>query len=217
MSDFELCVITARSDRLQRGHLEVARAALEGGARLIQLRDKALSSRALFELAQEVRQLTRQHRAQFIVNDRLDIALAVEADGVHLGQDDLPIAAARRLLGPLAIIGASVRERSQAEQAAADGASYLGLGPIYASPSKCDAGPALGLAPIADIQRNVGLPVLAIGGLTRDNVGEVIRAGASGAAVISAVSEADSMVEATAALLKAIRESRARAASGVVS
>ncbi len=214
MAEFDLCVITARCDRLQRGHLEVARAALEGGARLIQLRDKALGGLALWELGQELRHLTRQYQATFVVNDRLDLALAVGADGVHLGEEDLPVAAARRLLGPQAIIGASAATAARARQAQAEGASYLGVGPIYSTPSKADAGEAIGLAGIAEIRRTVSLPVLAIGGITRDNVGAVIRAGADGVAVISAVSEAESMTEATAALLRAVREARAGTAAG---
>ena len=105
---YDLCVITQEVDRLGRGHVDVARAALAGGATMIQLRGKELSSRDLFQLAQQIRALARQHDATFIVNDRADIALAAKADGVHVGDRDLPISSARHLLGPRAEIGASV-------------------------------------------------------------------------------------------------------------
>ncbi len=205
---FDLCVITSRSARFGRGHLDVAQAALDGGCRFLQLRDKGLSSRALLELGRQIRQLCREYQAVFVVNDRLDIALAAEADGVHLGQDDLPIAEARRLLGPEAIIGASANTVEAARRAEAEGASYLGVGPVYATASKEDAGTAIGLSPIANIKASVGLPALAIGGINRDNVSAVIGAGADGVAVISAVSEAEDMVKATVGLIEAIRAAR---------
>jgi thiamine-phosphate pyrophosphorylase len=172
---------------------------------LLQLRDKDLGSRALFDLGRQMRRLCDQWQALLIINDRLDMALAVKADGVHLGDQDLPIAIARRLLGPQAIIGASVRTAEEAQRAQAAGASYLGVGPVYATMSKTDAGTAIGLRPIAEIGADVSIPALAIGGISHDNVGEVIRAGAAGVAVISAVSEARDMVTATAELLEAVR------------
>ncbi len=208
MTNFDLCVITREVAHLHRGHLEVAQAALAGGATVIQLRDKERPGKALLSLAQELRQLTRAYQATFIVNDRLDIALASEADGVHLGQDDLSIAIARRLLGPGAVIGASVTTAAQAREAAEAGASYLGVGPIFPTDSKADAGEAIGLAAIIHIGRAVSIPVLAIGGLTCDNVRSVIAAGAEGVAVISAVTDAPNMIAATAALLACIREAR---------
>jgi thiamine-phosphate pyrophosphorylase len=208
MTNFDLCVITREVEELHRGHVEVARAALQGGATMIQLREKSLPTSALLALAQEIRRLTLRHHAAFIVNDRGDIALASEADGVHLGREDLPIEIARRLLGPDAVIGASVDHPEAARKAEAAGASYLGVGPIFATGSKPDAGEAIGADWMARIKRAVSIPVLAIGGLTCDNVRGVIAAGADGAAVISAVADAPDMVAATAALLKCIREAR---------
>jgi thiamine-phosphate pyrophosphorylase len=205
---YDLCAITQEVDRLDRGHVDVARAALAGGATMIQLRDKELSSRDLFEVARQIRALTQQHGAAFIVNDRADIALAVEADGVHLGERDLPIASARRLLGPGAEIGASVDTPEAARIAAASGATYLGVGPIYATGSKPDAGHAIGLDPIGRLKTTVDIPLLAIGGLTCDNVEGTIRAGADGIAVISAVSQAPDMVGATAQLLQRIQAAK---------
>ena len=208
MPHYDLCVITARSERLRRDHLDIARAALEAGCPMLQLRAKDLSTRELLALGMQLRQLTRDRGALFIVNDRVDIAWAIEADGVHLGEQDLPVAVARRLLGKQAIIGASVITPERAIEAKSGGASYLGVGPIYPTPSKADAGDAIGCAPIGQIKHAAGLPVLAIGGITRDNVAAVIRAGADGVAVISAVSEADDMAGATSALLDAVRAAR---------
>jgi len=208
MSRYDLCVITARSDRLRRDHLDIATAALQAGCPMLQLRAKGLSTCELLALGTQLRQLTRDRGALLIVNDRVDIALAVEADGVHLGEQDLPIAIARRLLGEQAIIGASAATPERAIAAKSHGASYIGVGPIYSTSSKADAGDAIGCAPIEQIKDAAGLPVLAIGGITRDNVAAVIRAGADGVAVIAAVSEADDMAGATSALLDAIRAAR---------
>jgi thiamine-phosphate pyrophosphorylase len=188
----------------------VAAAALEGGARVVQLREKSLCDRALWELAREMRRLSRRHGAVLIVNDRVDVALAVEADGVHLGQEDMPAPAARRIMGPEAIIGVSVGSVQEACAAEREGASYVSLGSIFPTGSKTDAGKAVGVGAIAELKHAVGLPVLAIGGINCDNVEAVIRAGADGAAVISAVAEAEDMVEATRELLRRIRGARGR-------
>ena len=211
MVNFDLCVVTREVQNLQRGHLEVARAALQGGATIIQLRDKRLLGRALLELAEALRELTRAHGATFIVNDRVDIALASASDGVHLGDEDIPIAVARRLLGADAVIGASVDTPQEARAAEAAGASYLGVGPVFPTGSKPDAGAAIGLIPIGEIARAVRIPVLAIGGLPWDNVPSVIEAGADGIAVISAVAEADDMEAAARLLLDCVRAARQRA------
>ncbi len=210
MVSFDLCVITSQVEHLQRGHVGVARAALEGGATIIQLREKNLPTRALLGLAAEISDLCRDRGAAFVVNDRVDIALAAEADGVHLGMDDMPIAVARRLLGAGRLIGASVDDPADAAEAQAAGASYLGVGPIFPTGSKADAGRAIGTQPLAEIKRAVAIPVLAIGGLTCDNVDSVIRAGADGIAVISAVAGADDM----AAAARALRERVSRARRG---
>ena len=216
MVEFDLCVITCRGEglkhghmaELRRGHIEVARAALEGGARLIQLREKRLEGRALWGVAQAMRALTHKYGAALIVNDRVDIALAAEADGVHLGQEDIPLAVARRLLGSEAVIGVSVSSEKEAEAAEKEGASYVSVGSIFPTASKSDAGEAIGVEPLSRIKRVVGLPVLAIGGVNCDNVQAVIRAGADGVAVISAIAEAEDMVEATSRLKSLIAEAR---------
>lgn len=208
MPSYDLCVITRNVEHLNRTHLDVARAALEGGATIIQFRDKELDSRALLDLATQLRQLTRARGATFIVNDRVDIALASDADGVHLGQDDLPISAARGILGPHALIGASATTPPEALAAQQAGASYLGVGPIFPTPSKADAGEAIGLTALTEIRRAVTIPVLAIGGLTCENIPGVIHAGADGIAVISAVAEAPDMAAAAANLLCCLQQAR---------
>jgi thiamine-phosphate pyrophosphorylase len=208
MPDFDLCVITPQPERPDRSHAEVAQAALEGGARCVQLRDRTLSDRALWEVGGRLREVTRGAGAALIVNDRVDIALAVAADGVHLGQDDLPIRTARRMMGPGAIVGASVANPEEALSAEAAGASYVSVGSIFETASKADAGQGIGLAPIAEIKRTVAVPVLAIGGINCDNVGAVIGGGADGVAVISAVADAADMAAAARRLCQLIREAR---------
>jgi thiamine-phosphate diphosphorylase len=162
-------------------------AALAGGVTTVQLRAKGLTDRQLLHAARAVRARCHAAGALFIVNDRVDIALASGADGVHLGVDDLPVTDARRLLGPDAIIGYSPEsdvDRLAAEQAGAD---YLGVGPVYGSSTKLDAGAANGLDGLARVTRATTLPVVGIGGVTLTSAPEVLRAGAAGVAVVGAI------------------------------
>jgi len=180
-----------------RTHTAIARAAVEGGARVIQYREKGASSREMLQTALELRELTAASGAIFIVNDRIDIAQAAYADGVHLGQDDMPYSVARGILGDGYIIGISATDYREAVEAAREGADYIGLGPIYPTPSKDDAAPAIGIEGLSAVVQAVDVPVVAIGGLTTDNIEEVIRAGADAAAVISAIAAAGDMADAT--------------------
>lgn len=197
ISKMELYIVTDRKASRGRDHMSMVRAALDGGADVIQLRDKDLSGRDLYALAREMASLVHASRARFIVNDRLDIALAAGADGVHLGQYDLPVAAARSLSPPSFIIGASVGSVEEALAAERDGADYIALSPVFSTPTKDDAGPGHGLEVLREIKAAVKLPVIAIGGVNAGNVTEVVAAGADGVAVISAVLGADD-VEAAA-------------------
>jgi len=208
MAQWDLCVVTARVESLGRDHIDVARAALAGGCRVVQFRDKAMNTRDLLATAQELRELTRAREARLIINDRVDIALAAGADGVHVGNEDMPVAVARRLMGDAAIVGASVATAAEAEAAAMDGASYVSAGSVFRTGSKPDAGEPIGLEPVRRIKAAVAVPVLAIGGIDRDNVGAVIGAGADGVAVIAAVAEAADMVAATEDLRRHIAEAR---------
>ena len=213
---YDLCVITRAVPHLGRGHLDIARAALAGGARFLQFRDKHMTTRELVETAGELRKLTRQYGAVLVVNDRVDVALAAGADGVHLGPEDMPVAAAWRLLGPGTIIGASAATVESARAAEAAGADYLGVGPIFATGSKADAGEAIGLGPMQQLRVAVALPLLAVGGITAGNVSQVIRAGVDGVAVVSAVSDADDMAAAAAELLQRIASARGEQEAGEV-
>ena len=183
----DLYVVTDASLSRGLGHVESARRALAGGADVIQLRDKELSALDLFRLAEEMAGLAHERGALFIVNDRLDIALASGADGVHLGQDDLPVREARRLSPPGFVIGASVGSVEEARRAERDGADYVALSPLFSTPSKADAGPGLGLEELDRMSSAVKVPVIAIGGIHRGNAADAIEHGAVGVAVISAV------------------------------
>ncbi len=205
-----LYVITDAQLARGRSHREVIRAAIAGGATVVQYREKAGTTRQLIEEAQALRDLTRQLGVPLIVNDRVDIALAVDADGVHVGQDDMPAPIARKLMGPGKIVGVSATNLEEALQAERDGADYLGAGPIFATPTKPDAAPPIGLDGLAEICRRVSIPVIAIGGINEENAAAVIEAGADGIAVVSAVVAAPD-VEAAARRLRAVVET-ARAA-----
>ena len=169
---------------------EQARQALAGGATALQLRDKEAGGGELFAEARQMLCLCRELGVPLFVNDRLDIALACGADGVHLGQSDLPVAEARRLAPRPFIIGASARTPEDAERAVRDGADYLGVGAVFPTGSKEDA-QVIGLDGIRAITREAAVPVVAIGGVSLDNLGEVMACGADGVAVISAAVRGD--------------------------
>ncbi|WP_294347468.1 thiamine phosphate synthase [Prosthecochloris sp.] len=196
-----LCYITA--DNLCP--VEQSEKALEGGARMIQLRNKGASGSDLYDWAVRIRKLCRIHEAIFIVNDRLDVALTANADGVHLGQRDLPAHLARTLLGKEKILGISVSSLAEAEIAVRAGCDYVGLGHIYPTFSKQKTGRPLGTACITEVSQNLSVPVIAIGGITASNAGDVIRAGATGIAVISTVAEAPDPRKATSDLIQNMR------------
>ena len=193
-------------ERLSRGrsHLQIAEAAIRGGADVVQLREKTASSRRLYDIALQLRRLTRETEVPFVVNDRLDVALAADADGVHIGREDLPASVVRRILGPGKILGVSAESVEEAVAAEMDGADYLGVGPVFeARGTKADAGEPLGLDLIARIRRDCRLPIVAIGGINAENARLVRDAGANAAAVVSAVASADDVAQA-ARLLKRV-------------
>lgn len=173
---------------------------------MIQLRDKVTGPRQLLSEARRITQLCRSRGVCFIVNDRLDLALAADADGVHLGQDDLPPKAARALLGADKFVGVSTHSLEQAVQAAEQGADYLGIGPIFATGTKATGYEPKGCDIIRQLRARIALPIVAIGGITLSNVGEAMAAGATGVAVISAIVGADDITAATQAFATAIRQ-----------
>jgi thiamine-phosphate pyrophosphorylase len=168
-------------------HLELAELAIAGGADTIQFRQKEGSTRQMIRVAEQIQELCKRAGVTFVINDRVDVAIASHADGVHLGQDDFPIPLARKLLGEEAIIGGSAGNMEEARKCLLEGADYIGFGPVYPTTSKEDAGPAAGLDLLKQIVEAIALPIIAIGGLTTDNAAPVIKAGAHGLAVISAV------------------------------
>lgn len=188
-----------------RSHADVAAAAVVGGARVVQLRDKRRQAGELVELARSLLHITRPAGALLIVNDRVDVALASGADGVHLGVDDLAVADARRLLGPLPLLGFSPETDAQAVAAARAGADYLGVGPVFSTRTKADAGAPVGPARIAALARLTGLPVIGIGGIRLEGVRQVMEAGAAGVAVVSAVAAAADMERAARGFAEAVR------------
>lgn len=207
---WRLYVITDPKASRGRSDLQVAEGAIAGGADVLQLRDKEASSGRLYRVAMQVRKLTRAAGIAFIVNDRLDIALAADADGVHVGQTDLPASVVREIIGPARILGVSVDTVEEAVQAERDGADYLGVGPVFeARGTKPDAGAPVGVDRIARIRRACGLPIVAIGGITAENVRAVREAGADAAAVISAIVSADDIAQA-ARRMKRILEDASR-------
>jgi len=195
-----LCVIVDTAALRGRGEVEVAAGAIKGGAGAIQLRDKHYARAKLLDVARSLKELCAERGALLIVNDHLDIALAVEADGLHLGQEDLPVREARRLLPIDTLIGCSAVSVAQAVQAEAEGADYIGIGAIYPTPSKEESRP-VGLATLKRVRARVSLPLIAIGGINHGNVKEVMQAGAAGVAVINAVLGADNVERATRRLI----------------
>jgi thiamine-phosphate pyrophosphorylase len=203
--DVPLYVVTDRRQTRGRSLIDVARSALDGGVRALQLREKDLLGAELLELATALRDLTRPYGALLLVNDRVDVALAADADGVHLGQDGMPVAEARRLVGPARRIGVSVHTVAEAAAAAIARPDFLVFGPVYETPSKTAFGAPRGTAELAAVAAAAGVPVLAIGGITVDRVAEIRRAGAAGVAVISAICAADDPARAARELLAALR------------
>jgi thiamine-phosphate pyrophosphorylase len=207
---YDLYVITDVGLARGRSHVEIARAALEGGADAVQIRDKSSPAMNLCRWSGEIQPLARKFGAVFLVNDRVDVALAADADGAHVGQDDLPARETRRLLPRPRILGVSAGTKEEARRAEKEGADYLGVGPIFPTDTKPDAGAALGPEGLAAIVKSVSIPVVAIGGITADNVARVFEAGASGAAVVAAVVTAEDMAQAARALKRRIVERRSR-------
>jgi thiamine-phosphate pyrophosphorylase len=178
----------------------VLRQLLQGGAKMIQLRAKAMSSRDFIQLAQKARDLTIPFDCKLIVNDRIDIGLGSAADGVHLGQEDLPLEVGRKLLGDR-LIGISTHSLEQAKEAEANGADYIGFGPIFGTATKNTGYTARGLEMLALIRAAVDLPIVAIGGITEANIQDVWQAGADSAAIISDILKADEVAAKVSAIL----------------
>jgi thiamine-phosphate pyrophosphorylase len=194
--DFDLYPVTCEKLSRGRANLEVLDALVAGGARVVQLREKDLGDRDFLELARAFRGRTRAAGMTFIVNDRVDVALACGADGVHLGQDDLPVRAAREILGPDRIIGASTHNVEEALRAEEQGADYVNVGPIYETATKTHAAGPVGIALFTAVRARVRVPITVMGGIKLANVEPLVRAGARRIAVVTAVVGADDIAEA---------------------
>ena len=208
MFDYSLYLVTDRTLSLGRSTVEVVRAAIRGGVSCVQLREKGCSTREFMDEARLLKALLAGTGVPLFINDRLDVALAVGADGVHLGQNDLAIADARRLVGNRMIIGISAESVADAVRAEAEGADYIGASPVFTTPTKTDTAPPLGLDGLRAIRRAVQLPLVAIGGINADNAAQVLRAGADGLAVVSAIVSAPCPRTAAAALRQQIAFTR---------
>lgn len=185
--DFTLYLITDRLQTGTRNLHDVVEEALDGGAKAVQLREKDLSSRELYELAYDLRKLTSRYGAKLLINDRLDIAMAVDADGVHLGGDSIPIYRARKLLGTQRLIGVSCHNQVSAITAQEKGADFITFGPVFYTPSKEKYGKPVGIDKLESVTHLLSIPVFAIGGITAATAREVVAAGAAGIALISAI------------------------------
>jgi thiamine-phosphate pyrophosphorylase len=200
-----LVVVTDGPLAAPRAVEEVVSRALEGGARAVQLRNKGDGARDLFTLGRTLRRLTRAAAALLIVNDRLDVALALEADGVHVGPEDLPVAAVRAVAPAGFLVGRSARDPEVARRAVLDGADYVGCGSVYPTSTKGDVGGIIGLDGLRRVVASVEVPVLAIGGITAERAPEVATTGAAGIAVVGAVMRAPDPAAAVRALLDPFR------------
>ena len=186
-AQLRLCLVTDRDLSLDRSLLDVVGAAVQGGATMVQLREKTAPTRAFLEEARALKALLAPLGVPLIINDRVDIALAVEADGVHVGQTDMPVEMVRALLGPRAIIGLSITNHAQINSPDAALPDYLGLGPLYLQQTKPNAATPLGVEGFRTLRAATSKPVVAIGGLKADNSAPVLAAGADGLAVVSAI------------------------------
>lgn len=206
--DYSLYLVTDRGLAHGRSTLEIVTAAVAGGVTCVQLREKDCTTREFIEQALAIKHFLAARQVPLIINDRLDVALAVAADGLHLGQNDMPLETARTIAGPSMLIGISAESVRDAVEAESGGADYLGVSPIYATPTKIDTAPPLGLEGLQEIRKRVKIPLVAIGGLNISNAAEAIRNGADGIAVVSAIVSADDPGTAAMELKQLIDEAR---------
>ena len=204
--DFPLYLITDRHQTFDRTLNELIDLSLSAGLRAVQLREKDLDTRPLLRLGQEILGLARKWNALLIINDRIDLTLALGADGVHLRAESLPVATARRLLGPDRLIGVSTHSVEEAVTAGIEGADFAVLGPIYDTPSKRSYGSPIGLRPLEEASGRCAIPIFAIGGITASRIPDVLRAGAFGVAVVSAILSAHDAQSATRCFLRTLAE-----------
>ncbi len=191
MIDYSLYLVTDRPLAKGRSTREIVEAAVAGGVTCVQLREKECSTREFIAEALALKPLLKAKNIPLIINDRIDVALAVEADGVHLGQQDMELETARKICRKGLLIGISAESVEDARRAEEQGADYIGISPVFATPTKTDTGSPLGLEGVAKIRELVDIPLVGIGGINQQNAAAVIAAGADGVAVVSAIVAAD--------------------------
>lgn len=196
--------LTAEKFSLGRDNLSVVRSMLEAGIRIVQYREKTKKMGAKYEECKALREMTRQAGAAFIINDDIELAVLVEADGVHVGQEDLPVSAVRRLVGEEVAIGLSTHAPEEARAAVADGADYIGVGPIFATQTKEDVCAPVGLSYLEYVVGNIDLPFVAIGGIKKHNIAEVADRGAKCIAMVTEIVGAEDIGAEIAALRAAM-------------
>jgi len=193
--------------RFGHTHEEIAEKALKGGVRAVQFREKVLSTKRMYEIGKRIRELTRDYGALFFVNDRIDVAIAVDADGVHIGQDDMPAEVAREIFpGYIGVSAGSVEEAKKDEKYA----DYLGVGPVFPTKTKEDAGEAIGIEGLRKIVESVKVPVVAIGSIKRENAVEVLKTGVVGIAVISAIAASEDPERAARELIELVKNFKSK-------
>ena len=203
--DFRLYLITDRK-QTKLPLPEAIRLALQGGIRAVQLREKDLPVRELLALAQELRKITKEFGAKLFINDRVDIAVAADADGVHLGHQSIPAYAVRKIIGENMLIGVSTHNVHEAMEAEKSGADFITFGPIFETPSKVKSGNPVGCSAIDMIKNSIGIPIFGLGGIRSGNLYDVMAAGAYGIAMISAILSADDIQKAAEDMNRRIGE-----------
>lgn len=203
--DCSIYLVTDRGLLAGRMLAEVVAAAVAGGATVIQLREKDLCARDFVAEALQCLEITRPAGVPLLINDRVDVALAADADGVHVGQEDIPAGLVRRLIGPGKVLGVTAHDPAELSQAVADGADYVGSNAVFGTPTKADIRPPMGLAGLKERYADSPIPVVAIGGIDHGNAADVIRAGADGVAVVRAIMGAQDPAQATRELVAIVR------------
>ncbi|NFN86206.1 thiamine phosphate synthase [Clostridium sporogenes] len=191
--NYELYLITDRRFLKGRELKKVVKDAILGGVTIVQVREKDLSTREFYNVANEVKEVTDYYKIPIIINDRLDIAQAIDADGVHLGQKDMPLNIARKILGKNKIIGISVGNVEEALEAENSGADYLGIGTIFPTGSKKDVDAIIGIDGLSQVKNSISIPSVAIGGINKTNFKDVLKTGVEGISVISAILDEDNI------------------------
>lgn len=200
--DYSLYLVTDRSFLGNKSLKEAVGEAIEGGVTFIQIREKDISTRAFYKIAADVKEVTDYYKVPLVINDRIDIAQAIDADGVHLGQSDMPIQIARKILGKNKIIGISVENVNEAKEAEGNGADYVGVGTVFYTGTKKDINKPIGLEGLTEVCGSIKIPKVAIGGINKNNFKDILKAGVDGAAIISAILGEKDIKEASKLLKK---------------